>query len=81
MVYDNYNNPKVRGNTDPTTLNLGRFLPEADYGSIVVITRSAQVKLGPRLRVEKLENIRDSLKILSHTSGRGNTRDNEIYSR
>lgn len=41
MVYDNYDNPKVRGNTDPTALDLYRFLPEADHGSIIVTTRSS----------------------------------------
>jgi len=81
MVYDNHDNPKVRGNTDPTALDLRRFLPEADHGSIIVTTRSSQVRLGHRLRVGKLENIRDSLEILSHMSGRGNAINGEIYSR
>ena|SRR5450755_546313 len=81
MVYDNYDNPKVRGNTDPTALDLRQFLPEADHGSIIVTTRSSQVKLGHRIKVGKLEDMRDSLEILSHTSGRGNAGDGEIYSR
>ena len=77
----NNDNPKLRGNTDPTALDLRRFFPEADHGSIIVTTRSSQVKLGHRLRVGKLENIHDSLEILSHTSGRGNAVDGEIQSR
>jgi len=80
MVYDNYDNPKVRGNTEPTALDLRRYLPEADHGSIIVTTRSSQVNLGYRLRVGKLENIRDSLEILSNTSRRERVIDGELYS-
>ncbi len=39
MVYDNYDNLKVRGNTDSMALDLRRFFPEADYRSIIVTTR------------------------------------------
>lgn len=79
MLYDNYDNPKFRGNTDPTAVDLRRFLPEADHGSVIVTTRSSQVKLGHRIRVEKLKDIKDSLEILSHTSGRRGVPDGEPY--
>ena len=72
LVYDNYDNPKLRGNADLAAVDLRRFLPEADHGSIIITTRSSQVKLGHRIKVDKLEDIRDSLDILSHTSGRAN---------
>jgi hypothetical protein len=81
MVYDNYDNPKLRGSTDPTAVDIRQFLPDADHGSIIITTRSSQVKIGHRLRVGKLEDMRDSLEILSHTSGRGNAVDGEIHSR
>jgi ATP/maltotriose-dependent transcriptional regulator MalT len=80
IVYDNYDNPKLRGNTDPTAVDIRRFLPEAYHGSIIITTRSSQVKLGHRIRVGKLEDVRDSLEILSHTSGRGSVVDGELYS-
>jgi hypothetical protein len=80
MVYDNYDNPKVRGNTDPTALDLHRFLPEADHGSIIVTTRSSQVKLGHRIKVGKLEDMHESLKILSHTSGRESVINDKLFS-
>ena len=81
MVYDNYDNPKVRGNKDPKALDLRPFLPEADHGSIIVTTRSSQVKFGHCIKISKLEDMRDCLEILSHTSGRGNAGDGEICSR
>lgn len=29
-VYDNFDNPKVRGNEDPAAIDIGKFLPDAD---------------------------------------------------
>jgi hypothetical protein len=81
IIYDNYDNPKLRGNTDPTAVDLRRFLPEADHGSIIITTRSSQVKLGHRIKVGKLEDIRDSLDTLSRTSGRANVADGEYCPR
>jgi hypothetical protein len=78
IIYDNYDNPRLRSNTDPTAVDLRGFLPEADHGSVIITTRSSQVKLGHRIKVGKLEDMRDSLEILSHTSGRGNAVDGEI---
>jgi len=70
LVYDNYDNPKVAGNTDPAAVDIRYFFPEAYQGSIIITTRSSQVKNGHRIRVEKLKDIKDSLRILAHTSGR-----------
>ncbi len=78
---DNYDNSKMRDNTDSITLDLRRFFPEVNYRLIIITTRSSQVKLSYRIKVGKLENIRDNLKILSHTSGRGNAGDSKIFSR
>ena len=79
MIYDNYDNPKLRSNKDPTAVDLRRFLAEADHGSIIITTRSSQVKLGHRIRVDKLKEIRDSLEILSHSSGRRSVPDGKLY--
>jgi hypothetical protein len=46
MIYDNYDNPKLSGNTDPAAVEIRKFLPESYQGSIIIITRSSQVKLG-----------------------------------
>jgi hypothetical protein len=79
IVYDNFDNPKLQGNTDPAAVDIRRFLPEAYHGSIIITTRSSQVKLGHRIRLGKLEDVRDGLEILSHTSGRGSVMDGEPY--
>jgi ATP/maltotriose-dependent transcriptional regulator MalT len=70
MIYDNYDNPKLPTTTDTAAVDIRRFLPEAYQGSVVITTRSAQVKVGHRIQVAKMKQLRDSLEILSNTSGR-----------
>jgi ATP/maltotriose-dependent transcriptional regulator MalT len=70
IIYDNYDNPKVSGNPDVAAMDIRRFLPGCDHGSIIVTTRSSQVTVGTRIQVQKLLNIQDGLEILSNTSGR-----------
>jgi len=45
-IYDNYDNPKVRSNRDIGAIDINMFLPDASQGSVVVTTRSAQVRVG-----------------------------------
>jgi Cdc6-like AAA superfamily ATPase len=70
MIYDNYDNPKVPGNTDPAAVDIRKYLPEAFQGSVVITTRSSRVQIGHLIRIKKLENVRDGLEILSNASGR-----------
>jgi hypothetical protein len=79
VVYDNYDNPKLPGNTDPGAFDIRKYLPEAYQGSIIITTRSAEVKLGHRIRVGKLKDVRESLEILSHASGRECDIDGKLY--
>ncbi|KAF7503766.1 hypothetical protein GJ744_003308 [Endocarpon pusillum] len=71
MIYDNYDNPRIPGNAaDRSAIDIRRFLPESDHGSIVITTRSSQVSQGHRIHVQKLLDVREGLEILSYTSGR-----------
>jgi hypothetical protein len=70
MIYDNYDNPKLRGGTDPTAVDIRKFLPESYQGSIIVTTRSSEVRIGHPIQIRKLENVDDSLEILLNTSKR-----------
>jgi ATP/maltotriose-dependent transcriptional regulator MalT len=70
MIFDNYDNPKLAGNTDPAAVDIRRFLPESYQGSVIITTRSSQVKIGHTMRIRKLEDVRDSVKILSNASRR-----------
>ena len=70
MVFDNYDNPKVPSNMDAGMVDISQFLPEAHHGSVIVTTRSSKVSIGQRQKLGKMEDIRDSLQILSDTSHR-----------
>ena len=70
MIYDNYDNPKLPGNTDPTTVNIDKFLPESYQGSIIITTRWSQVEIGHPIQIRKLEDVLDSVKILLNASRR-----------
>ncbi|KAN0072275.1 HET domain containing protein [Elaphomyces granulatus] len=70
MIYDNYDNPKLAGNTDPAAVDVRKFLPESSQGSVIITTRSSEVKIGRCIRIRKLEDVRDSVKILSTASRR-----------
>ena len=69
LIYDNYDNPKLPGNKDPTAVDIRQFLPESYQGFILITTRSSQVP-GHRIPIHKLEDVGDSLKILSNESRR-----------
>jgi hypothetical protein len=77
MVLDNYDNPKVPGNADPGVIDIRQFLPEAHHGSVIITTRSSKVSIGYRVKVGKLEDVRDSLQILTNASHREGVMDGE----
>jgi len=79
-IYDNYDNPKVSGNADPRAFDIRKFLPEVHQGAVVITTRLAEVKLGRRIRIGRLEDVKDSLEVLSYTSGRESVIDGKLYS-
>jgi hypothetical protein len=68
MVYDNYDNPKIPGNENPAAVDIRNFLPESYQGSVIITTRSSQVEIGHCIKVMKLKDVNDSLKILSNMS-------------
>ncbi|KAN0073071.1 HET domain containing protein [Elaphomyces granulatus] len=75
MIYDNYDNPKLAGNTDPAAVDICKYLPESYQGSVIITTRSSEVKIGHRIRIRKLEDVCDSVKILSNVSRREGLED------
>jgi len=75
MIYDNYDNPKLSGGTDPTAVDIRKFLPESYQGSIIITTRSSEVGIGCPIHIRKLGNVDDGLKILLNTSRRQEGKD------
>ena len=70
VIYDNYDTPKLPGRDNGSTFDIRHFLPEADHGAILITTRSSELELGLSVAVKKLQNINQSLEILSHASRR-----------
>jgi hypothetical protein len=80
MIYDNFDNPKVSGNLNSSTVDLRRFLPRCDHGLVIITTRSSQVTFGPRIHVQKLQSVEDGLDILSNMSGRNGISNGKTFS-
>ncbi|KAK0622435.1 hypothetical protein B0T14DRAFT_563886 [Immersiella caudata] len=85
MIYDNYDTPSFgrerldEPNNDTNVdevsesgYDIRPFLPETHHGAVLVTTRSAKVSIGRRIKLGKLKQLEDSLKILSDASGRQN---------
>jgi hypothetical protein len=70
MIYDNYDNLKLANNIDPAAVDICKFLPESYQGSVIITTRSSQVRIGDSIQIRKLGNVCDSLKILLNASRR-----------
>ena len=80
MIYDNYDNPKLASNKDPAAVDIAQFLPDVYQGSVLITTRSSQVQIGHLIRITKLQDLRDSLQILSNASYRKGVIDSKLYS-
>jgi CO dehydrogenase nickel-insertion accessory protein CooC1 len=70
MICDNYDNPVVG--------DIPQFLPPANHGSFIIITRSSNVKLGCQIQIRNLD-ISDSLEILFNTSLRTTTMNGKAF--
>ncbi|KAI3322928.1 hypothetical protein HD806DRAFT_544998 [Xylariaceae sp. AK1471] len=76
LVYDNYDNPKLPSNTNLNVINIQNYLPKSYQGSVIITTRSSQIKIGHAIRMLKLQNLDDSLEILKTASKRKGLTDN-----
>nr|POE87603.1 vegetative incompatibility protein het-e-1 [Quercus suber] len=70
LVFDNYDHPKVLGIADSDAVEVCSYLPEAHQGSVIITTRSSEVGIGHGMPITKLENLQDSLSILTSSSQR-----------
>jgi ATP/maltotriose-dependent transcriptional regulator MalT len=77
MIYDNYDNPRTPGN--PSGIDVRRFLPGSDHGSIIVTTRSSEVSIGRRINVQKFLKVQEGLEILSNMARRKNIENGMLF--
>ena len=72
LVFDNVDNPKLPGPSDPQAYDIRSYFPEAHHGSILITTRSSRLKIGKVISVKKLVDIQEGITILASMSGREN---------
>ncbi len=77
LIFDNVDNPKIPDNRDKSAYDIRPYFPEAPQGSIIVTTRWKSLKIGKLVEVPKLREQKDSLTILTETSGRADLGNGE----
>ncbi|KAJ6081476.1 hypothetical protein N7499_006350 [Penicillium canescens] len=80
LIFDNVDNPKVPDNKDPGAFDIKTYFPEANQGSIIITTRVTTLCIGKMFSVEKLSDPREGLAVLTSTSSRDFTDDNDALS-
>jgi hypothetical protein len=70
LVYDNYDDPRLPGIPSSTGYDIRGFFPHRVHGSILITTRSPRITFAKQLRLEKLDDVDQGLKILAARSGR-----------
>jgi hypothetical protein len=81
VVYDNYDDPHLPGMDSPTGYDIRHLFPHRAHGSILITTRSPRLTYAKQLRLSKIDNIDQSLRILITRSGREINGGEEIYYR
>jgi len=64
LIFDNYD--------EPDQYQINKFYPDASHGSIIITTRLPDLVRGATIKVQHLDQIEDSLKILETRSERQN---------
>ena len=72
LVFDNVDNPKLPGISDPQAYDIRSYFPEAYQGSILITIRSSRLTIGKVVFVKKLVDIQESINILASMSGSEN---------
>ena len=62
LIFDNHDRPEQ--------YNIKKYYPYASHGSIIITTRSPELLTGSVIRVQRLESIDESLRILETRSAR-----------
>jgi NB-ARC domain len=77
VVYDDYD-PRLPGMDSSTGYDIRHFFPHRAHGSILITTRSPRLTYAKQLRLDKIDNVDQSLSILATRSGRAINGGEEI---
>ena len=70
LIFDNYDNPRLPGVKSLTGYDVRRYFPSRSQGSILITTRSHRLTFARQLKLTKLQDLHESIEILSSRSGR-----------
>jgi hypothetical protein len=70
LIFDNYDDPRLPGVKSPTGYDIRLYFPSRSQGSILITTRSHRLTFARQLKLTKLEDLNESIEILSSRSGR-----------
>ena len=79
VLYDNYDDPRLPGMDTSTGYDIRHFFPHRAHGSILITTRSPRLTYAKQLRLNKIDNVDQSLSILAARSGREINGGEEMY--
>ncbi len=70
LIFDNYDEPKLPGVKTITGYDICRYFPSRSQGSNLITTRSHRITFARQLKLRKLDDLDQSIEILSCRSGR-----------
>jgi hypothetical protein len=70
LMLDNYDDPRLPGIRSSTEYDIRIFFPYFTQGSILITTRSSRITFAKSVRLNKFDNLNQSLAILVRRSGR-----------
>jgi hypothetical protein len=70
VIYDNYDDPRLSGINSSTGYDIRDFFAYRAQGSILITTRSPRLAYAKQLRLNKFDDVNQSLTILARQSGR-----------
>jgi NB-ARC domain len=77
LVFDNVDNPILPSHPDGA-YEIGRYLPVARHGHVIVTTRLSELDIGTSVPVKQLTDVGESVAIIAATSQRAGVLDGAI---
>lgn len=75
LVLDNCNKPEQADEAERGSVNIKKYLPTSNHGSVIITTTASNLNLWDwhQIKIDKLKDIKDGLQILADASGRSCT--------
>ncbi|KAL8978289.1 MAG: hypothetical protein Q9205_006094 [Flavoplaca limonia] len=70
LMFDNYDDPQLPGLHSTTGYDIRTFFPYSTQGSILITTRSSRITFAKSVRLNKFDDLNQSLAVLTRRSGR-----------